>query len=58
MIVLFSVLVLLTTIKILKDTLRVLLEATPPGIDYEVQLSIYLSIYLLNRYSRTHSPSS
>ena len=44
MIVLFSILVLLTTIKILKDTLRVLLEATPLGIDYEVQLSIYLSI--------------
>ena len=33
----FSVLVLLTTVKILKDTLGVLLEATPKGIDYEVR---------------------
>jgi len=32
----FGILVLLTTIKILKDTVSVLLEATPPGVDYEV----------------------
>ena len=36
----FSVLVLLTTIKILKDTLNVLLEATPKGIDFEVGIFI------------------
>ena len=32
----FGILVLLTTIKILKDTVSVLLEATPPGVDYQV----------------------
>lgn len=31
---LFSILVLCTTIKILKDTLGVLMEATPPDVDY------------------------
>lgn len=40
----FSVLVLLTTVKILKDTLGVLLEATPKGIDYETVRNTFLSV--------------
>jgi zinc transporter 2 len=40
----FSILVLLTTIKILKDTLSVLLEATPPGVDYQVVRNTFLSV--------------
>lgn len=40
----FSLLVLATTIKILKDTLSVLLEATPPGISYELVRDTFLSV--------------
>jgi cation diffusion facilitator family transporter len=40
----FSILVLFTTIKILKDTLGVLLEATPEGINYDIVKNTFLSV--------------
>ena len=40
----FSLLVLATTISILRKTLSVLLEATPSGIDYDVVKSTFLSV--------------
>jgi len=40
----FSILVLATTVKILKDTLNVLMEATPQGINYDRVQKMFLSV--------------
>ena len=40
----FSLLVLATTIKILKDTLNVLMEGTPQGIKYDIVKDIFMSV--------------
>ena len=40
----FSILVLTTTISILKQTLRVLLEATPSNINYDIVKNTFLSV--------------
>ena len=42
----FSVLVLATTISILRNTLEVLMEAAPPGISHDVvEVSVFTIVY-------------